>query len=214
MSTVNLVTGEIIDRPTEAQVRASVRRVIDHAESIWDEWAWQVERETWTVLGYASWDEMRRGEYGNLTSISAPRAERPELIARFRGVGLTQRETAETLGVGVNTVARHEPDDLRGQRGPAKTHQAGGFEPEVIDAEIVEDANSIRVPAGDNPHEYESTCHVDPSGGVNDLKRLLSGWDKFLANYYADPSRSQLDVLADWLGKHQRKTERARRNTP
>lgn len=130
---VNTETGEII---SEDQVRASVRRVIDHAESIWDEWAWQVENRTWTVLGYANWDEMRRGEYGALTSVSAPRAERPELISRFRGAGLTQKQTADTLGVSRDTVKRHDeptyqPREPKGANAP--------FAEDIVDAEIVED---------------------------------------------------------------------------
>lgn len=93
---------------TESSVRASVQRVIDHAESIWDEWAWQVENAAWEVLGYDSWDAMRQGEYAALTSIAAPRAERPELVSRFRNAGLTQKETAATLGVSQGTVSHYE----------------------------------------------------------------------------------------------------------
>lgn len=105
MSIVNTETGEII---TTDDVRQSVRRVIEHAESIWDEWAWQVENKTWGILGYSSWDEMRTGEYASLSSITAPRAERPELISRFRKAGLTQAEAAETLGVSRRTVQQYD----------------------------------------------------------------------------------------------------------
>ena len=116
---------------TEREVRQSILRVIDHAESIWDEWAWQVENKTWNVLGYASWDEMRRAEYGGLTSITAPREERPELVSRFRNAGLTQRQTAETLGVTKRTVERDEnPHQLRSTNVDIA---------DVIDAEVVED---------------------------------------------------------------------------
>ena len=116
---------------TEREVRQSIHRVIDHAESIWDEWAWQVENKTWNVLGYASWDEMRRAEYGGLTSITAPREERPELVSRFRNAGLTQRQTAETLGVTKRTVERDEnPHQLRSTNVDIA---------DVIDAEVVED---------------------------------------------------------------------------
>lgn len=126
---VNTKTGEVI---TAEDVRGSVARVKSHAESIWMEWAWQVENQVWTIEGVkaASWDEFRQREYANLSNVVAPRAERPELVARFRNAGLTQRETAETLGMGVNTVARHEPEDMRGSRGPSKTPQTVGFEDE------------------------------------------------------------------------------------
>lgn len=136
MEIVSLATGEVID---EAAVRASVARVCGHVESIWIEWVWQVENETWQVLGYENWDEMRAAEYGHLSGIAAPRQDRPELVARFRRAGLTQKQTADTLGVGLNTVARAEPDDMHGQRGPSKTHHLGGFGEGIIDAEIVEE---------------------------------------------------------------------------
>lgn len=110
LTLVNKETGELVEI-TEAEVDASIARVVQHAESIWDEWAWQVENQTWLIKGYASWDEMRRGEYGALTSVSAPRAERPELVARFRSAGLTQKETADTLGVSQKTVSNHDHYD-------------------------------------------------------------------------------------------------------
>lgn len=136
MTVVNYATGEIVDAPTEADVRASVSRVIAHAESIWDEWAWQVENQTWTVLGYASWDDMRRGEYGALTSVTAPRAERPELVSRFRRAGLTQKQTADTLGVTTKTVKRDEhPEWKQGTNVPSPTNAD-----DIVDAEIVEAA--------------------------------------------------------------------------
>lgn len=115
---------------TESEVRSSIRRVIDHAESIWDEWAWQVENKTWTVIGHSSWDEMRRAEYGSLTSITAPREERPELVARFRGAGLTQQQTADTLGVHRETVKRHDaptyaPRESKGANVPLLNTETG-----------------------------------------------------------------------------------------
>lgn len=136
---VNTETGEITESPTEDEVRASIRRVIAHAESIWDEWAWQVENQTWTVLGYLSWDEMRKDEYAALENISAPRAERPALVARFRGAGLTQVQTAATLGIAAKTVQRIEPGEMRGQRGPSKTGHTSSFSEDVVDAELVDD---------------------------------------------------------------------------
>lgn len=116
MTLVNTETGELI---SAEEVRESIARVIAHAESIWDEWAWQVENRTWTVLGYSSWDAMRSGEYGSLSSVVAPRAERPELVARFRGAGLTQKETAATLGVAVPTVKRAEHPEWKGSNDPS-----------------------------------------------------------------------------------------------
>lgn len=136
MEIVSLATGEVID---VAAVRASVARVCGHVESIWVEWVWQVENETWQVLGYESWDEMRAAEYGHLSGIAAPRQDRPDLVARFRRAGLTQKQTSETLGVSDRTVRNEEPDDMRGSRGPEKTGNFSGFQDDVVDAEMVEE---------------------------------------------------------------------------
>ena len=141
---------------TVADVDASIDRVRRHAESIWDEWAWQVENRTWLVKGYGSWDEMRSAEYASLTNVTAPRAERRELVVRFRAAGLTQVETARTLGVSDRTVRNEEPEDLRGTRGPEKTGKVAGFTPDddVIEAEIVGDApaDADTGEVLDNPH--------------------------------------------------------------
>lgn len=173
MEIVNQATGEITDRITVADVDASIARVINHAESIWDEWAWQVENETWLLKGYSSWDEMRRSVYGGFTAIAAPRQDRPELVARFRRAGLTQKQTAETLGVGLNTVARAEPEDLQGQRGPSKTPQMGGFEENVVVAEIVDDDP----PAKPEPEIWrvpdDAWSAPEPRAGVTDWSRRV-----------------------------------------
>lgn len=82
---------------------------------------------------------MRRSVYSSFTAITAPRQDRPELVARFRRAGLTQKQTAETLGIGQKTVQREEPEGLRGQRGPSKTGQMSSFGGDVIEAEIVDE---------------------------------------------------------------------------
>lgn len=86
-------------------------------------------------MGFALWDEMRRSVYSSLPAITAPRQDRPELVARFRRAGLTQTETARTLGVGQATVARlDEPTYKR-----KSNIQMDIQEPDVVDAEIVEE---------------------------------------------------------------------------
>lgn len=121
------VSGITVD-----EVDASIARVIASAESIWDEWAWQVENKTWLVGNrWSSWEEMRHAAYGSLTSISAPRAERPELVARFRRAGLTQQQTADTLGVERRTVQRHDA--------PTYSKATNVASDEVVDAEFVDD---------------------------------------------------------------------------
>ncbi|VXC31343.1 hypothetical protein MICRO8M_90066 [Microbacterium sp. 8M] len=105
-----------------------------HAESICDEWAWQVENRTWLIKGYSSWDEMRREGYGGLTNVTPPRAERPELVSRFRAAGLTQTETADTLGVSRETVKRNDQPTYQPRKGTKVP-----FRDDVIEAEIIDD---------------------------------------------------------------------------
>lgn len=156
MTVVNTDTGELV---SEADVRASVQRVINHAESIWDEWAWQVENQTWVLLGYESWDEMRRGEYEALTSVTAPRAERPELVSRFRGAGLTQKETAATLGVSERTVKNYDEPTYRPREPKVQNCTFGGGD--VVDAELVEDEPTF-VSATDALAEINATPDSAP----------------------------------------------------
>lgn len=127
----------VASRITVAEVDASIARVIEHAESIWDEWAWQVENEVWKVDDrWSSWDDMRREVYGNLNRITAPRAETPELVSRFRDAGLTQVETARTLGLSQKTVSRHdEPRQVH----PRRSSHMTTSDPDAIDADVIED---------------------------------------------------------------------------
>lgn len=77
------------------------------------------------------------GLHRGLTSITAPPKERPELVARFRSAGLTQRETAETLGVTVKTVQRDDKPTCK-PREPKETNVAFG-DADVVEAELVEE---------------------------------------------------------------------------
>lgn len=86
--------------------------------------------------------------YGG-AAFMVPSKSRPELVARIRASGLTQQEIADTAGVGVGTVNRDldaadfpsgksdtPVTNSRGQQRPATYSRA---EPDVIDAEIVEE---------------------------------------------------------------------------
>lgn len=184
---------------TVADVDASISRVIQHAESIWDEWAWQVENQTWLVGDrWASWDEMRRAVYGNLNQISAPRAERPELVARFRGAGLTQRETAETLGTHVNTVKRYDgptykprevkvPNGTSAPEPPANVNTETG---EIVDAEIVEDEPE--------PTDTPESDYRDPNS-ITGWERTYKSFQELAKHLKKNPSPEQRERLARGL---------------
>lgn len=104
MTTVDITTGEIIDRPTYSQVRDSVATAREAGAKFFEQIVWQVERRAWEVLGHESWDAMREAEYADM-GVVVPRADRPEIVTRLRRTGLLQQEIADTLGVSRATVA-------------------------------------------------------------------------------------------------------------
>lgn len=92
---------------TPDDVRESIRRARWSLEQAAKEIVWQVEREAWVTLGYKSWNEMREAEYGGI-AVMVPKASRGLLVSQLRDAGLTQKETAATIGVDERTVKRDE----------------------------------------------------------------------------------------------------------
>lgn len=131
---------------TPADVRASIARARRSLERAAEEIVWQIEMEAWRTLGYSSWGAMREAEYGG-AAFMVPNKNRPELEARMRAKGLTNKEIGATAGVSEATVSRDlanassGPDTItnsRGQQRPA-TYSRTEREDDVIDAEIVTD---------------------------------------------------------------------------
>lgn len=147
---------------TPADVRASIGRARRSLEKAAEEIVWQIEMEAWRTLGYSSWTAMREAEYGG-AAFMVPSKSRPEIVARIRAAGLTQKEIAETAGVGQSTVDRDLKTQMgnedapatpitnsRGQSRPA-TYTRSEPEPEpdtsddeVIDAEIVDNPQDLQ----------------------------------------------------------------------
>lgn len=172
---------------TKAMVRESVATARTHLEQAAHEVAWQIENRAWETLGYASWDDMREGEYGG-AAVMVPRQDRPELVARLRRTGLSQQQIGDTLGVAQRTVSgdlnsnpanqpatitnsrgqerpttytRRKPDD---EKGPRNTWTP---EPEP-EPDYVTDQADI-----DNPSEDASGGEVTPPGRVGAATVLL-----------------------------------------
>lgn len=158
--------------PSITAVRESVATAQTHLERAAEQVVWQIEHQVWTVLGYASWDEMRRAEYGG-AAVIVPRADRPELVSRLRSEGLSQQQIGNTIGVTDTTVRR----DLGNQQmsdteGPATRSDSLGRErptsyqrrdpdpepePEPVDVDDIERAEQAvteglrsRVPDSEN----------------------------------------------------------------
>lgn len=103
MTLVNHETGQIV--VSYGEVRASVEKARASGQTFFEQIVWQIENQTWAVLGYADWDEMRDTEYGDI-GVVVPRADRPEIVSRLRRTGMTQQDIAETVGVDPATVSR------------------------------------------------------------------------------------------------------------
>ena len=137
---------------TPADVRASIAHARRSLERAAEEIVWQIEMEAWRTLGYSSWGAMREAEYGG-AAFMVPSKSRPELVARIRAKGLTQKEIADTAGVSVGTVngdlkfssENDEPEPITNSRGQQRPATYSRAEPDVIDAEIVEDGEPVHV---------------------------------------------------------------------
>lgn len=133
---------------TPNDVRASIRRARKSLEDAASEIVWQIEMEAWRTLGYSSWTAMREAEYGG-AAFMVPSKSRPEIVARIREAGLTQREAAATAGVSVPTIKRDEHPEWKGSNDPPRD--------DVIDAEIVEDDEPTTPQPGETIAEHKTT---------------------------------------------------------
>lgn len=209
-------TGEVI---THADVRDSIEIAKAHGEKFFEQIVWQVENETWHILGYDSWDEMREAEYGDL-GVVAPRADRPELVSRLRK-HLTQKETADTLGVSKRTVAAqsanlHFEDEgttitnSRGQKRPANYKRRAstpGPEPEpdddieTVDAEIVNENETEDTMTKTKPKKAEATNKTinRQVALINDIRLYLGhmGESKEIANLPNSGKQHVINALQD-----------------
>lgn len=71
--------------------------------------------------------------------------------------------------------------------------------------------SGIDVPEGADPNDYENSCFINPSGGVRDLKEVLTSTNRFLTNAYTSPSKPHLDVIDAWLARQMKRATRARK---
>ena len=134
---------------TPDDVRTSIRRAKKSLVDAANEVVWQIEMEAWRTLGYSSWTAMREAEYGGV-AFMVPSKDRPELVARIRAKGITQREAAATTGVTEQTIY----NDERKARDPKYLgrHQDDG---DVIDAEVIEDDEpQVDTKAGEVSDDY------------------------------------------------------------
>ncbi|MEV6737927.1 hypothetical protein AB0N14_13730 [Streptomyces sp. NPDC051104] len=134
--------------PTREEARALTDRI-----KIAVEGTWQLIREaytsrTWAVLGYDTWDAYCTAEFGE-TRLRLPREERQEVVASLRDSGLSVRAIAAATGNSTRTVQKDlqvsssTTPEIRGTDG--KTYIVTR-EPEVIDAELIDEPVSPEPP--------------------------------------------------------------------
>lgn len=156
---------------TPNEVRASVRRAKKSLEDAAKEIVWQIEMEAWRTLGYSSWTSMRESEYGG-AAFMVPSKSRPEIVARIRAAGLTQKEIADTAGVNHATISRDlanansadAPSTITNVNGVERPASYARTEPtsdeDVIEAEIVEDDDAFGAPKATDPAPAESVIAI------------------------------------------------------
>lgn len=128
----------------EANARAErIRQGLESYAVLREDLAAAYLARDWHALGYESWDRYVEAEF-TAARLALPREERRELVAYFREQGMSTRAIAAATGVSREQVRRDtnvspaaEPSNVVGIDG--KTYTPRQAEPEVVDAEIVED---------------------------------------------------------------------------
>jgi hypothetical protein len=203
------MTAEIPDQlaPMDAdEARGAVDRVrlglgmaADSALALW-------LRRGWEPLGYESWVELCRAEFGG--SLWSNVEERRELTVSFRARGMSTRAIGAVLGIDQRTAAADnrsgagdpapEPERVTGTDG--KSYPTGTGWPEAP----VEPEPAPGLPPGDAEHRLlERAFRV-----AGEAARVLAGQDPAALIAAAEPNRRTLDR---WRGQFDRLRESAQR---
>lgn len=140
---------------TPDQARALTDRIRVGLEATWQliVEAWEVR--AWASLGYSSWDDYCRREFGN-QRLQLPREERTEQIQSMREAGMSIRAIASATGHSVNTV----------QKDMTQVYQSDT--PAVDDAEIVDEPVKI---TGTDGKTY--TPRLTPNTPLRDIPETV-----------------------------------------
>lgn len=84
---------------------ASIGRARAHVGGFWAEVREQIDSRAWEFTDYADFEALWAGEYEAL-QVAIPRGERPQLVGSLRGIGQTQQQIADKLGVSDKTIER------------------------------------------------------------------------------------------------------------
>lgn len=226
--TVHTTTGEIVQISYD-DVRRSIATTLTHLERAAEQVVWQIENKVWTVLGYGDWDEMREAEYRG-AAVMVPRADRPELVARLRSEGLSQKQIGDTIGVTDRTVANDlnrkvsvedQPATITNSRGQVRpTSYNREPEPEIVDAELVDDPEPMPQPTPRARARFEedralavsqrnASKHIAESvwllsaaaGHENAAEHYASWWQPVMDVYPKPTTAAQMRKAADFLNE-------------
>ena len=231
------MSAEVIPAVSESAVLESVAVARSHGEKFFEQIIWQIENETWTVIGYSDWDSMRAAKYGDM-GVVVPRADRPELVSRMRAKGLTQSQIAGTLGVSVGTVNAEvkfniENDTVpptivnnRGQERPATyaprpatvtvddmtVDVATG---ELIEPTVTEHTFTEKVKTTTRP-EPKPVPRGDDANKLNAIQASKAIGNALESLQYLNYDKARHGIVTDWwpLGNHEVPPEQSAYFTP
>lgn len=106
----DIVDAEIVEEPhvnqqdfTEAEAREHTDGLRMSLQMVWNEITEAYVRGAHRALGYDSWDDYCRAEFGS-SRLSLPREERAEAVRSLRESGLSLRAISSATGADVKTV--------------------------------------------------------------------------------------------------------------
>jgi hypothetical protein len=163
ITNTDIVDAEIVWTREEALAEIAETRV--NGESFFSGLTRQIEHKIWESLGLPDWPAVWDEHYADMRGIKAPTADRPELVSRMRRAGLTQQETADTLGVHINTV-KNSDREAKAQNctfdAPATVETSRGTRPAKYK------------PRAPKPEPAPDPASVNPfTGEVIDNERLI-----------------------------------------
>lgn len=121
----------------EADARRLTRQIAERLSVVWGDVVEAYRRRADRALGYGSWDEYCRAEFGTLR-LRLPAEERAVAVQSLRAEGLSTRAIAAATGASKDTVNRvppgvsdETPAPVIGQDG--KSYQAARPRPDVVE---------------------------------------------------------------------------------
>lgn len=132
-----------ITLPTHEEARTLTDRIRIAVEGTWQLIREAYTTRTWAVLGYDNWDAYCAAEFGD-TRLKLPREERQEVVVSLRESGMSYPAISAATGLSVGT-AHATVQAFSSESLPPRTQGTDGKsyasrEPEVIDAEIVDES--------------------------------------------------------------------------